>query len=546
MSLLISSHTNRPHNSQRNARILIVNVFFDDWRRNTKSPYKIPQAMAPIYLAGTFNPSTCDVVVFNEHHSGPFRDPGLFQWADMMVLTGLTIAFDRMLHMTAYARSANPAIVVVAGGHAVRAMPNRAATVFDYACCGDVDEMLDIIEAEFSVHHAAETIVPRHDLMRHHSWMGYVESSRNCNFKCRFCTLTGEQQDYHQYSIDTLRRDILSMGWRSHVLFLDNNFYGGGSRFFHSRLELLRDLYRRNRFGGWSAMVTNDFFVREENLADVKDAGCQALFSGVESFDVGVIRQFDKKQNLVLPQLETIRRCLDAGIMFHYGMIFDLSARHIAEVRDELELLFHTPDITLPSFLSLTIPIIGTPYFAQCVKDGRIFSATKLRDLDGFTLTLKPRDPIDDAIAFTRDLPRLRGYRRKVLAKTAELLRRYHDRMTPFQLMLTTSNALLLCAPNIVNAPLQRQGKQRLRTYVSGSEPTDPLYTPRFPLGERFRDYFKPTFVTDAGGELSEAMQIDYDLYGRRLSSRDPRPELPSAVGAQEVPVRLVRGSSAG
>jgi len=103
-------------------RVLIVNVFLDEYRRTTGSPYRIPQAMAPCFLAGAFSTQACDLRICNEQYSGVLRDADLLAWPDMLVLTGLTSAFDRMLHLTAYARTLNPRVVVVAGGPGVRPM----------------------------------------------------------------------------------------------------------------------------------------------------------------------------------------------------------------------------------------------------------------------------------------------------------------------------------------------------------------------------------------------------------------------------------------
>ena len=88
-------------------RVLIVHAYIDDRRLYTPYPDKVPQAMGPIYLAGAFCSKQCEVRVFNEHHSGPLPSADLLGWPDMLVLTGLTSGFDRMLHLTAYARTLN-------------------------------------------------------------------------------------------------------------------------------------------------------------------------------------------------------------------------------------------------------------------------------------------------------------------------------------------------------------------------------------------------------------------------------------------------------
>ena len=103
-------------------RVLVVNTFFDEYRRSSGSPHRVPSAMGPVYLAGAFNPHTVEVRTYNEQYSGPLRDAGLLAWPDLLVLTGLTSSFDRMLHVTAYARALNPSVIVAAGGPAIRAL----------------------------------------------------------------------------------------------------------------------------------------------------------------------------------------------------------------------------------------------------------------------------------------------------------------------------------------------------------------------------------------------------------------------------------------
>ncbi len=520
-----------PYRRQGKLKVLVANVFFDDWRQQTRSPNKVPQATAPIHLAGIFRRETCDVRIYNEHTSGPLTDQALLSWPDVLVLTGLNVAFDRMLHLAAYARSKSPGVLVIAGGHAIRAMPNLAARYFDWALCGDVEELGEVISGEFGSDYVADNFVPRFDLMQHNRWLGYLESSRNCNFKCGFCTLTGERNPYKVTADDDLRQQILALGYRRHMLFLDNNFYGGGKRAFVQRMELLREMYRDKRFGGWSAMVTNDFFLDDSNLELAREAGCQALFSGVETFDEQVLRDFSKRQNTVLPQFDVMYRCLDAGIMFHYGLVFDLSTRLLADVRRELDILFDNHTITLPSFLSLAIPLVGTPFFSDKVREGLILPGAKLRDFDGFTLTLQPRDPIDEVVPFVRDLPTLRGYRRRIAAKTLRLLMRYGRSMNAFQLALTSANGFLLSAPNVVNAPLRKQAYTVERTCITTTEHFDPLYRPLFRVEERYRHYFEPTMVTDAEGQLSPALRLDYQADGQRVA---PEP----AVSATAFPGR--------
>ena len=113
-----SSHRRYQPSSRK--RVLIVNCFFDDSRLPARRTTKFPQAMGPVFLAGAFDTELCEVRLYNEVDSGPLSDAAAFEWADMLVLTGLTNTFDRMLHLTAYARTKKPSVIVVAGGPTIR------------------------------------------------------------------------------------------------------------------------------------------------------------------------------------------------------------------------------------------------------------------------------------------------------------------------------------------------------------------------------------------------------------------------------------------
>lgn len=490
-------------------RILIVNCYFDDSRRSVARPAKFPKAMAPVYLAGACDPSLCEVRLHNEVDSGPLLDAQLLAWPDMLVLTGLTNVFDRMLQLTAYVRTKNPHVVVVAGGPSIRALPHLASRYFDYCCSGDIEQFKEILADSFGKAYVSDEMIPRYDLAY---WagslgLGYAETTRYCNFSCSFCALTGEGRKYQKYDLEYIRQQFVAMGKKRRVLFLDNNFYGNDRNNFLARLELLHELRREGYFKTWSALVTNDFFRNEENLKLAKEAGCEVLFSGVESFDAGWLRSVKKLQNTCAPQVEMIRSCLDAGILFIYGLMLDVTSRSVEDLRRELSYIVETPEITLPSFCTLPIPILGTPFFFECLKRGAILPHTKLRDMDGSTLTLQPHDSMEQVVQFLQDMLSMRGYKWRVLRHELSFLRRYGSNLSPAQHFIELTNVGLLCAYSLATAPTRLgtpSAKGVHRTYISTNEILDPVYVPSFRVDARFENYFKPIMITDARGHLSE------------------------------------------
>ena len=153
--------------------------------------------------------------------------------------------------------------------------------------------------------------------------MAYVESSRNCNFRCSFCTLTGQGRGYMKQSLDYLRRQIVAHGPAGAAALVDNQFHGADRQFFLDRLGLLSELRRAGHFRYWRGFATDAFFWQDADIALARESGCISMLVGVESFDEAWLQRVNKTQNNRYPQVALIEKCLDAGILFQYGLVFD-------------------------------------------------------------------------------------------------------------------------------------------------------------------------------------------------------------------------------
>lgn len=505
-------------------RALVVNCYADETRRPVARRHKVPQTLGPVFLAGGLNPRLWDIRLYNELSDGPLEDRALLGWPDLVILTGLITSLDRMRQIAAYARTCNPRVVVVGGGHVVRALPTYCRKFLDHVCLGDVEEIREVVAAVFGADYVAEEMTPRYDLAPWISWLGYAESSRYCNFRCSFCTLTGEGRSFKPYRVEELRRQLEALGRRRLVALNDNNFYGNNRRSFLERLACLREACEAGQFDGWSALVTGDFFARRDNLEAARAAGCVALFTGVESFDTSWTAKQNKPQNGLRPQVEVIRECLEAGVVFLYGLVLDLTSRSIAEIRRELDFIVSCPEITLPAYVSIPIPIPGTPFFFDCLDRGLILPGTRFRDLDATTISLRPLDPLPEAAAFVRGLQSMHGYRSRVLAHGLRFAWRYRRHLSRDQMIVALANAALISAPLLATVPRDLLVARRRRTHVSSTEPLDACYSPAFPVDRRYQSAFQPVVLTDAGGEL--AREVADDLLAARPAERRPFAEV--------------------
>ena len=477
-------------------KILIVTCRFDEDRNGGSRPWRMPQAMAPAFVAGEFNPKLCDVRLYSELYSGPLVDRDLLGWPDMLVLSGLQVDFDRFLHLTAYARTLNPNVVVVAGGSLIEVLPVFSRQFFDYCCTGPVEEIREVIRDVFGADHVSETSDPRYDLAYWNKTFGLVESSRYCNFHCSFCTMSIKREPYTNFDPEQVRRQILRTK-RKRVFFLDNNFYGNNIHQFERKLEMLKEMKQRGELSSWSAELTADFFSRERNLKLARESGCTALFCGVESFDAGSLSSFDKRQNLT-DQIEMIRRCLNAGILFIYGIILDPTRRTIRSLRDEFEFVLNNDEIPLPGYFTLPIPLLGTPMFFEYLHDDEILPRTRIRDLDGTTLTLRPLESFESFVDFWPSVLRWQDRKIQLIARTYRFARRYLrdlDMVSHFVNLGSTATQLL---------PRYRNKK---RTFISTTECLDPLYKPALRVAAKYQSYFEPIYLTDDAGRLNPQLE---------------------------------------
>jgi hopanoid C-2 methylase len=506
-----------PESSLR--RVLIVNCYFPETREAIRLPGEVPNALAPVLLAGAFARERCQIILHNEVSDGflEIYRPELLGWPELVVFSGLSAAFDRMLHLTAYLRTQNPRVRIAAGGLAIRSLPRYAQRFFDYVCDGDAEQIVPVIEDVLGRDCVADTPTPRYDLAH---WIGhgisYAESSRNCNFRCGFCSVTAHGERYRPLDIEHLRSQVLAMGHRRVILLGDNQFHGGTQRSFRERVGLLRELRAERRFDHWAAFVTDAFFWDARNLELARDAGCFALFVGVESFDTEWLRKMNKTVNSRHSQVELIQRCLEHGILFQYGLVFDPTERRIADVHREIATICADARVPLPNFIFLSIPLPGTPFFRECWKQGLLLPHTKMRDLEGSTLSLRSLDASEDVARFLGSAKNLRGFRARALAHHARHLWQYRRSLSAAQGLVSSITAASILAPQFTSNPRTLLARRRPRTHISTTDRLDDVYIPRLPVAPEYRDHFTPTWITDAAGQLNPALAEDL------LAQREP------------------------
>ena len=491
----------------RRSRVLIVNGYFDPWRSAAPTRLFVPRAMAPYYLAGHFNPHTTDIRVWDEVYHGALLDRRIFQWPDILVLTGLTAAFDRARQLAAYCRHFNPQVVTVIGGPIARALPSICRQVFDYSCLGDIEEIETVIEDVLGANHLCERKAPRFDLTAPAMGVGYLETTKNCNFACSFCSLTGEGRAYTSHSDAAIDGQLDAIGKATVVMVLDNNFYGNSRESFQKRVRKIGDRWRAGQFRAWGALVTGDFFKKPENLQLLAENGCKGLFSGVENLDPAVLKSFNKKQSLALDPLALTEACAEHGIAFDYGMIIDFAQQTTAEVESQIAGLLSEPRVALPSLLSLAIPIAGTPQFEAASRNGRLMPNVLLSDMDGQKLVEWPKEPLHEVVLYLRDLLKFKGRKTALLCHSVRHMWHWRKHFDWEQTVIAGVRPVHRFGFNL-GAGSPRQLLQSMcepkPTFCAMSDKLRAAYRPICRLPDKFARDFEPLTVTGPDGALTD------------------------------------------
>jgi hypothetical protein len=210
-----------------------------------------------------------------------------------------------------------------------------------------------------------------------------------------------------------------------------------------------------------------------------------------------------------------IRKTLKHGIAFWYGLFMDVYQRPIEEITQELEFILTNPKISLPGFITIPIPLLGTEYFYQCLAERPFFPNTRLRHLDGTTLCMEPLSPIEDVVILIRNMRQLVGHRWNACTHAFGFYQNYHRYMEKEIMFYAIASNILLALNTLFTAgSLFPRKKMMQRSYISTTEKLEQSYQPAFRVDSRYRSYFKPTLLTDENGTISEEL-VD-DIFGRQ------------------------------
>lgn len=254
-----------------------------------------------------------------------------WQFADIVILTGMIVQHEGMMAVIAEARSRG--IKIVVGGPYATSVPEvmldagcdylvkgegeRAIPLFlEGLANGDASGIYDEGDEKPGMH---ESPLPRFDLLTFSDYETVaIQTSRGCPFNCEFCdiiNLFGRKPRLKSVEqVMTEFQTLYRLGWRGTVFICDDNFIG--NRDFAK--ELLE------AYIPWSRVHGSPFdFIcqasinlgKDDELIDLMtEANFCQVFVGIESPEEAVLAKANKHQNIKNPPGQSVRRMTEQGL----------------------------------------------------------------------------------------------------------------------------------------------------------------------------------------------------------------------------------------
>ena len=289
---------------------------------------------------------------------------------------------------------------VIAGGRYASTNPEAVAPHVDAVVAGEAERVWPRV-VEDALRGRLERIYrapfgaslegippPRYDLAEPEFAVPVVtEATRGCPFRCSYCQLNIRPAGFRTRPIPDVIRDLTAVDrlpWRKRkmAMLYDNNLAGdlGYAKELLAEIATLR-LWGLGTQFSLNALGDRDF------LDHLERARCRMAFLGMESLCQESLRAVNKRQNRVAEYRERFLELKRRGILVFAGTMLAMDQDTRGYYRELPDLLEEVDPGAI--FVSMTIPIPGTPLHREVEASGRIRTGD-LSLYDGDHLVVEP------------------------------------------------------------------------------------------------------------------------------------------------------------
>jgi radical SAM superfamily enzyme YgiQ (UPF0313 family) len=336
-----------------------------------------------------------------------------WQWADMVLLTGMLVQREGLLSLIAEARRRGKTVVV--GGPYPTSLPEEVLDAgADFLFQGEAEHTISPFLAALKEGRRRSVFkedtkpdltfspTPRFDLLNFADYLTLgIQTSRGCPFNCEFCdiiNLYGRKPRYKAPEQLLMELSaIYSLGWRSTVFFCDDNFIGNKD---HARgiLNLLIPWMKSHGepFNFWTQTSVN--LGQDQEMIDLlTEANFSFTFLGVETPDVELLSRSRKYQNLHQPLSQSISRINANGLSVVASFIIGLDGE---EAGAGERICKFVEENNIPLAMVNTLQVLpNTALWDRLQREGRLLPERTSGNSSGDRMNYLPTRPESDIMA---------------------------------------------------------------------------------------------------------------------------------------------------
>ena len=324
-------------------------------------------------------------------------------WADYVLISAMTI--QKQSALEAIARCRNAGVPVIAGGPLFTANPEEFPDV-DHLVLNEAEVTLPLFLADLARGEArriyassawadlGSTPSPRFDLLSLKNYASMnIQYSRGCPFDCDFCNITvlyGRRPRTKSAPQLLSELDSLyTLGWRSSVFIVDDNFIGNKGKLKREVLPaLIAWMEAHGRPFNLYTEVSINLADDEELMKLMVQAGFDQVFVGIESPNEESLVECSKLQNRNRDLIASVRRIQQAGLEVQAGFIVGFD-KDPASIFDRLTGFIQESGIVTAMVGLLNAPP-GTKLYHRMKQEGRLMKAATGDNTD-FSINFTPK-----------------------------------------------------------------------------------------------------------------------------------------------------------
>ena len=314
----------------------------------------------------------------------PLLDEDLLR-ADLVLISAMSIQRESAVEVIARCRRLG--VRTVAGGPLFSTCPDDFPDV-DHLVLGEAEVTLPPFLADLAEDRAQPryesplhpdirlTPPPRYDLIDSDSYVTLdLQYSRGCPFDCEFCDITSlfgrKVRTKSAAQVRAELEEILRMGWRGAVFFVDDNFIGNPRRLKRDILPMIIEFMhsRRHPFSLCTQLSIN-LADDPELMALMVEAGFTSVFIGIETTNEESLAECGKKQNENRDLLASIARIQDAGLEVKGGFIVGFDNDPPAVFEQMTRFIVESGIVT--AMVGLLNAPRGTKLYRRLAREGRL------------------------------------------------------------------------------------------------------------------------------------------------------------------------------